>query len=203
MAHTRYNSENAALLLIDHQVGTSSWMHSAPIEDMKRNTLALAKAAAASGMPVVMTSSMETEAQGPLFPELEEILPQAYAKRIKRLGTVDCMADPDFAAAVKTTTRKKLIMAGLLTEVCVIYPALSAIEEGYEVQVIADASGSGTKMGDDIALDRVRQAGGYVASTIQILSETVADWSTGPGPAVMSVLGELYAAMEIQENTDL
>lgn len=196
MAHIRYDSENAAMLLIDHQVGTAGWMHSAPVEEMKRNTLALAKAAAASGMPVIMTSSMEHEAQGPLFPELEEILPEAFGKRIKRLGTVDCMADPEFAAAVEATGRKKLIMAGLLTEVCVVYPALSAVEDGYEVQVIADASGSGTKMGDEIALDRVRQAGGYVASTIQILSETVADWSVGPGPAVMEILGELYAAME-------
>ena len=195
MAHKRYNPENAAMLLIDHQVGTAGWMNSGPVEVMKRNTLALAKAAAALGMPVVLTSSMESEAQGSLFPELEDIVPVAFAKRIKRLGTVDAMADPIFNQAVKSTRRKNLIMSGLLTEVCVLYPALSAVEEGYDVQVVADASGSGTKAGDDIALARIRQSGAYVASTIQILSELVEDWSTGAGPAVMGVLGELYAAI--------
>ena len=83
---------------------------------------------------------------------------------------VDCFDDPQFAEAVKATGRTKLIMAGLLTEVCVVYPALSARSDRFEVQVIADASGSGTKVGDDIALDRMRQAGASIASTIQILS---------------------------------
>ncbi len=198
MAHERYNAGNAAMLLIDHQVGTAGWMHSGSREEMKRNTLALAKAAAATGMPVVMTSSQEdqVDVQGPLFPELQDILPDAFAARIKRGGTVDSMADPDFAAAFEATGRKKLIMACLLTEVCVVYPALSAIEDGYEVQVIADASGSGTKAGNDFALDRLRQAGIHVASTIQILSEMVADWSEDPGPEVLGILGELYAAIE-------
>tara|TARA_R110002110_G_scaffold415612_4_gene651945 strand:- start:21351 stop:21953 length:603 start_codon:yes stop_codon:yes gene_type:complete len=198
MPHERYNADNAAMLLIDHQVGTAGWMHSGSREEMKRNTLALAKAARATGMPVVMTSSQEilVDVQGPLFPELEPILPEAFAARIKRGGTVDSMAEPDFAKAVKATGRKKLIMARLLTEVCVVYPALSAVEDGYEVQVIADASGSGTKVGNEIALDRMRQSGVHVASTIQILSEMVADWSKGPGPEILGVLGELYAAIE-------
>ena len=198
MAHERYNADNAAMLLIDHQVGTAGWMHSGSREEMKRNTLALAKAAAATGLPVVMTSSQEDQAdvQGPLFPELRDLLPEAFAARIKRGGTVDSMADPDFAAAVEATGRRKLIMAGLLTEVCVLYPALSAIEDGYEVQVIADASGSGTVAGNGFALDRMRQAGIHVAGTIQILSEMVADWSRDPGPAVLGILGELYAAIE-------
>ena len=197
MAHERYNATNAAMLLIDHQVGTAGWMHSGSRADMKRNTLALAKAAAATGMPVVMTSSQEdqVDVQGPLFPEFQEILPDAFAARIKRGGTVDSMADPDFAAAVKATGRNKLIVAGLLTEVCVLYPALSAVEDGYEVQVIADASGSGTKAGDDFALERMRHAGVHVASTIQILSEMVDDWSKGPGPEILGILGEIYAAL--------
>jgi nicotinamidase-related amidase len=198
MPHERYNSDNAAMLLIDHQIGTAGWMHSGSREEMKRNTLALAKAARATGMPVVMTSSQEhqVDVQGLQFPELEQILPDAFAARIRRGGTVDSMADPDFARAVEATGRKKLIMAGLLTEVCVVYPALSAVEDGFEVQVIADASGSGTKAGNEFALDRMRHAGVHVASTIQILSEMVADWSKVPGPEILGVLGELYAAID-------
>ena len=170
MAYERYNASNAAMLLIDHQVGTMQWMHSGPTDVMKRNTLALAKAAGVTGMPLVMTSSQEDQVQGSLFPELEELVPDAFAARIKRTGVVDCFDDPAFASAVRATGRKKLILAGLLTEVCVVYPALNARNEGYEVQVIADASGSGTKVGDDIALDRMRQADVSIASTIQIPS---------------------------------
>lgn len=195
MAYERYNSQNAALLLIDHQVGTMGWMHSGPTDVMQRNTIALAQAAKITGMPVVLTSSQEDNAQGPLFPEVQEILPQAFSSRIKRTGVVDCFDDPAYAEAVKATGRRKLIMAGLLTEVCVVYPAMNATNEGYEVQVIADASGSGTKAGDDIALDRMRQSGVGVASTIQILSEMVDDWAVSPGPEILEVLGGLYAAM--------
>ncbi len=195
MAYQRWNASNTAMLLIDHQVGTLEWMHSASKDEVKRNTLALAKAAKVTGMPVVFTSSQEENVQGPLFPELEEILPKAFHTRIKRSGVVDCFDDPAFVKAVQATNRKNLILAGLLTEVCVVYPTLSAKSEGYEVQVIADASGSGTKMGDDIALDRMRQSGVAVASTIQILSEMVFNWSESPGPEILEVLSELYAAM--------
>ena len=84
MAYERFNANNSTMLLIDHQVGTIGWMHSAPHEEVKRNTLALAKAAKAAQMKVVLTSSMEDHMQGPLFPDLEEILPEAFAARIKR-----------------------------------------------------------------------------------------------------------------------
>ena len=200
MAHKRYNADNAVMLLIDHQEGTAGWMHSGSVKVMRRHTIALAKAAAALSMPVILTSSMENEAQGSLFPELANILPKAFEQRIKRGGTVDSMADPDFHSAVKATGRNNLIIAGLLTEVCVLYPALSAVEEGFDVQVVADASGSGTEVGNDIALARIRQSGGYVASTIQILSELVEDWTRGAGPIVMDVVIGLYAAMEQENN---
>lgn len=196
MAYERFNADNTAMLLIDHQVGTFDWMHSAPKDEVKRNTLALAKAAKAVSMQVVLTSSMEGEAQGPLFPELEEILPGAFEARVQRSGIVDAFDDADFTRAVEATGKKKLIMAGLLTEVCVVYPALNAVNEGYDIQVIADASGSATKTGDDIALDRMRQAGVNVASTVQILSEMVSNWAEGAGPQLMPVLGELYAELD-------
>lgn len=195
MAYERFNANNAALLLIDHQIGTIEWMHSAPKAEVKRNTLALAKAAEAVGMPVLLTSSMEWQAQGPLFPELETILPEEFGARIKREGIVDAFDDPSFADAVKALGRKKLILAGLLTEVCVVYPALNAADEGYEVQVVADTSGSATKMADEIALDRMRQAGVAITSTVQVMSEMVSNWAEGAGPQIMPVLGELYAEL--------
>ena len=144
-------------------------------------------------MPIVLTSSMEDAPQGPLLPELREILPDAYAVRVKRAGIVDAFDDPGFAEAVRATGRKRLIMAGLLTEVCVVYPALNAVDEGYAVQVVADASGSATKMADEIALDRMRQAGVLVTTTVQIMSEMVFNWAEGAGPEIMPVLNDLYA----------
>ncbi len=193
MAYERFNADNSALLLIDRQVGTIEWMHSAPKKDVIRNTLALAKAAKELGLPVILTSSQEDQMQGALFTELQQILPEAYKNRIKRAGIVDAFDDVNFASAVKSIRKKKLIIAGLLTEVCVFYPALNAQDEGYQVQVVADASGSGTKVGDDIAIMRMQQSGVAITSTIQILSELVSNWAEGAGPRVLPILGEIYA----------
>ncbi len=193
MAYERWNESSAAMLLIDHQVGTIEWMHSATKASVTRNALALAKAAAALNMPVVLASSMESAAQGPLFPELQSILPSAYDSRIQRSGIVDAFDDRSFSSAVKALGRKKLIIAGLLTEVCVVYPALNAKDEGYDIQVVADASGSATKMADNIALDRMRHAGVTITSTVQIISEMVSNWSEGAGLKLMPVLGEIYS----------
>ena len=85
-------------------------MHSVSRAECKRNTLALARTAAATGIPSLLTSSMEEHAQGPLFPDFEEILPEAFERRIKRAGIVDAFDDPQFNAAVEATRRKKLIM---------------------------------------------------------------------------------------------
>jgi nicotinamidase-related amidase len=155
MIYEKFSADNAAMLLIDHQVGTMSWVKSIPFEEMKRNTLMLAKTARILKLPVVLTSSMEEHAQGPLLGELEEILPDAFAARIKRVGIVNAMDDENFAAAVTATGRKKLIIAGVTNDVCTVFPALSLVREGFEVQAVADAGGSPSKMGDDMALRRM------------------------------------------------
>lgn len=159
MTYENFSADNAALLLIDHQVGTMGWAKSMPFEELKRNALMLAKAARILKLPVVLTSSMEEHAQGPLLSELEEILPTEYAGRIKRLGIVNAMDDENFAAAVHATGRKKLIIAGVTNDVCTVYPALSLVRDGFEVQVVADGGASPTKMADDIALRRMDKAG--------------------------------------------
>ncbi|HXV30051.1 MAG TPA: isochorismatase family protein, partial [Sinorhizobium sp.] len=103
------------MLLIDHQVGTISWTHSHDVEEVKKNALMLAKIATAVEMPLVLTSSMEENVQGPLLPELEEIAPQAFANRIKRAGIVNAMHDENFSNAVKATGRKKVVVTGITT----------------------------------------------------------------------------------------
>jgi nicotinamidase-related amidase len=149
MTDTPFTADSAALLLLDHQVGTMGWVRTLPVDEVKRNTLALAKVAKTLGISVVLTSSMETEMQGPLLPELEQILPEAFEQRIRRTGVINSMADPFFAKAVRDTGRRDLIIAGVTTDVCVISPAIQARAEGYRVQVVVDASGSASQASED------------------------------------------------------
>ncbi len=188
MNQDRFNGVNAAMLLIDHQVGTMSWVRSAPLEEIKKYTVVLAKAARALNMPVILTSSMEEQAQGPLMPELQEILPEAFAARVKRFGVVDAMDDENFAAAVKATGRRNLIMAGITTDVCIVYPAITAVQQGYSVQVVVDACGSPTKIADEVALRRMERAGVTLTSTNQLIAELAQKWTTVEGGKLIEIL---------------
>jgi nicotinamidase-related amidase len=189
MSYTRLKGEDAALLLIDHQVGTMGWVGSTTFDEMKKNALILAKAATILKLPTVLTSSMEDQAQGPLLSELETILPAEFKARIKRLGIVNAMDDENFAAAVKATGRKKLILAGVTNDVCTVYPALTLVGQGYDVQVVADAGGSPTKMADDIALRRMEKAGVTLTTTNQLIAEVAGSWSTPEGGQLVQALG--------------
>lgn len=188
MANETSAWRKAAMLLIDHQVGTMGWVGSIPHEDMKRNALMLAQTAKVLKMPVVLTSSMEEHAQGPLMPELETVLPDEYRARILRAGIVNAMDDENFAAAVKATGRKKLIVAGVTNDVCTVYPTLSLIDQGYEVQVVADAGGSPSKMADDLALRRMERAGATLLGTNQLLANLAGDWSTPEGQQIVKIV---------------
>jgi nicotinamidase-related amidase len=188
MKYENFNGSNAAMLLIDHQVGTMGWVKSISFEEMKRNALMLAQAARILKIPTILTSSMEEYAQGPLLNELESILPAEFENRIKRFGIVNAMDDENFAAAVKATGRKKIIIAGVTNDVCTVYPALSLVREGFEIQVVADAGGSPTKMADDIALRRMERAGVTLTSTNQLIAELAGSWVTPEGEQLIQVL---------------
>jgi nicotinamidase-related amidase len=183
-----YTPENAAMLLIDHQLGTMGWTHSDDINLVKANALKLAKIARALDLPVVLTASMEDQAQGPLMPELAEILPEAFARRVKRPGIVNAMHHEGFNKAVKNTGRKKLFVAGITTEICVVFPVLQMLDEGYEVQVSADACASWSKYGDDLALRRMDKAGAVITTVDQIISELAVDWTSPNGSKLQGIL---------------
>lgn len=159
------------------------------VEEVKKNALSLAKIATAVDMPLVLTSSMEDNIQGPLVSELAEIAPKAFASRIKRAGIVNAMHDENFSNAIEAAGRKKVVVAGITTEVCVVFPVLQLLDEGYEVQVVADASASFTKIGDAAALRRMEQAGAVITSTAQIIAELAIDWTTPRGQALANLLG--------------
>lgn len=181
VAIEKFRAEDAAVLLIDHQVGTMSWVKSIPFEDMKLNTLLLAHTAKVLQMPTVLTSSMEEHAQGPLLSELAEIFPKEFAARVKRQGVIDAMEDINFANAVKATGKKKFVVAGVTNDVCTVMPVLTLLKQGYQVQVVADAGGSPSKISDDMALRRMDKAGAILTSSMQALAELVGSWATPQG----------------------
>ncbi|KAI9129987.1 isochorismatase family protein [Acaryochloris sp. CCMEE 5410] len=187
---TPFTSENSALLLIDHQVGTMKLIHNLPLAVVQRNTLALAKTAKILNLPVVLTSSQETDVQGPLMPELADILPDAYQHRIQRAGIVNTWTDKNFKVAVEATGRNHLIMAGVTTDVCLVFPAISAVEEGYQVQAVMDASGSPYEVSEEMSRQRMEKAGVVLTATNTMMAELAQDWSRMEGGQLLQVLFE-------------
>ena len=133
-----FKPETSALLLIDFQVGTSQLIKTQSQNLTLKNGVALAKMAKIFDMPIVMTSSVEAQQQGPTSPELHDVAPEAFDSRIKRQGIVNAWEDPNFKAAVEATGRRQLVMAGVTTDICIVYPAISAVQDGYEVQVVVE-----------------------------------------------------------------
>jgi nicotinamidase-related amidase len=172
--YRRLDKNDAAVLLVDHQSGLCNIVHDSSPDDFKNNVLALAAAAKYFQLPTILTTSFEDGPNGPLVPELKEMFPDA--PYIARPGNINAWDNPDFVAAVKATGRKQLIVAGVVTEVCVAFPALSAIEEGYEVFVVADASGTFNKMTRDAAWFRMQAAGAQLMTWFGVACELHRDW---------------------------
>ena len=188
MNNQPFTANDSALLLIDHQVGTMKLIKNMPLEAVIRHTLALAKTAKVLGMPVVMTSSQESNVQGPLIPELAEILPEQFQSRIQRAGIVNAWNDANFKSAVEATGRKNLIMAGVTTDVCLVYPAISAVDEGYRVQAVLDASGSPFEISEDTSQRRMENAGVVLTATNTLMAELAQDWSRPEGQQLLGIL---------------
>lgn len=185
---SKFSVENAAMLLIDHQQGTIKLAHNLPHAEIVQNTRALARTAVETQMPLVLTTSMEDHFQGLLFDDLKEIAPEAYNKRIKRPGVVNCWEYDEYKNAVLATGRKNLIMAGLTNDVCIVYPAISAVEDGFAVQVVVDAGGSPTTLADETALRRMEKHGVTLTSTNQVMAELAGSWSEGVGQTIQTIM---------------
>jgi nicotinamidase-related amidase len=183
-----FTPEDSALLLIDHQVGTMQLIKNIDVVRAKRMSLALAKTASILGIPTVLTSSQEDRLQGPLLPELKDILPDAFDKRVKREGIVNAWTDANFKAAVEATGRKNLIMAGVTTDVCLVFPAIDAVAEGYKVQAVMDASGSPFELSEDMSRRRMQDAGVVLTATNTMIAELVQNWGTPNGQKLIQLL---------------
>ncbi|MCU7613622.1 isochorismatase family protein [Chryseobacterium sp. GMJ5] len=176
------------MLLIDHQVGTIKLARNINHEEIIRNTRALARTAIETDMSLILTSSQEDHFQGLLITDIQEIAPTAYANRIRRPGVVDAWLYQPFKEAIEKTGKKRLIMAGLTNDVCIVYPAMSAVEDGYEVQVVVDAGGSPTTLADETALRRMENAGVVLTSTNQLMAELAMDWASETGSKIQDIM---------------
>ena len=172
--YTRLDKDNAAVLLVDHQTGLLSLVRDIDPDKFKNNVLALADLAKYFNLPTILTTSFENGPNGPLVQELKEIFPQA--PYIARPGQINAWDNEEFVNAVKATGKKQLIIAGVVTEVCVAFPALSAIEAGYDVFVVTDASGTFNEITRNAAWDRMSAAGVQLMTWFGTACELHRDW---------------------------
>jgi len=172
--YVRLNKDDVAVLLVDHQTGLLSLVRDIDPDKFKNNVLALADIARYFQLPTILTTSFEEGPNGPLVPELKELFPDA--PYIARPGQINAWDNEDFVAAVKATGKKQLLVAGVVTEVCVSFPVLSALAEDFEVFVVADASGTFNEMTQKAAWSRMEQAGAQLMTWFGVACELHRDW---------------------------
>lgn len=172
--YKRLNKDDAVVLLVDHQAGLLSLVRDIDPDKFKNNVLALAESAKYFNLPTILTTSFEEGPNGPLMPELVEMFPDA--PYIARPGQINAWDNEDFVNAIKATGKKQLIIAGVVTEVCVAFPALSALEAGFEVFVVTDASGTFNQITRDAAWDRMSANGAQLMSWFGVVCELHQDW---------------------------
>jgi len=166
---------DAVMLLIDHQSGLFQTVGDIPVPELRTRAAVLAKMAALANLPVITTASVPEGPNGPLIPEIHQNAP--HAKYVARKGQINAWDNPDFVAAVRATGRKTLIIAGTITSVCVAFPAIAAAHEGYKVFAVVDASGTYSKMAEEITLARIVQAGVVPMDTAAVASELQKTWN--------------------------
>jgi nicotinamidase-related amidase len=181
------DTSDVVLLLLDHQAGLFQTVKDVPITDLRSNTIMLAKLATLLKIPVITTASEPNGPNGPLMPEIHQFAP--HAKYVGRKGEVNAWDNPDFVNAVRATGKKTLIMAGVWTSVCVMFPALDAKAAGFKVYAVMDASGDPSELTSRTTLARFIQAGVIPTSTNAVLSETHRTWARPEA----AELAKLYA----------
>ena len=172
--YNRLNKDDAVVLLVDHQTGLISLVQDFSPNEFKNNVLALADLAKFFELPTILTTSFEQGPNGPLVPELKEMFPDA--PYIARPGQINAWDNEDFVKAIKATGRKQIIIAGVVTDVCVAFPTLSALAEGFDVFVVTDASGTFNTTVQQAAWSRMTQAGAQMMIRFSVACELHRDW---------------------------
>src|ERR1700722_7630685 len=184
--------DNAALVLIDHQIGLLTGVRDITVAELKSNVVSLAKAMRILRVPTIVTTTARDSLWGPTFPELVSALPDA--KIIDR-SSVNAWDDPKVAAAIEGTGRKKLIFAGLSLEVCAAFPAITAISRGYEAYVPIDACGTFSQAKHEAGLLRMQQAGVILSDYATLAMEILKDNNRPDAGAVYEALAMPFAVL--------
>ena len=166
--------DNAVMLFVDHQPQMFFGTGSGDRTGIINATVGLAKAAKVFDVPVVLTTVAAESFSGPILPQLAEVFPD---QKIIDRTTMNAWEDSAVVEAIKATGRKKIVISGLWTEVCIVLPVLSALGQGYEVYVVADASGGVSPQAHEHAVQRMIQAGAVPVTWIQVLLELQRDWA--------------------------
>lgn len=168
--------ENSVFLFVDHQPQMFFGVGSGDRQSIINGTVALAKAAKAFNVPTVLTTVASQVFSGNLLPALRDVFPD---DEIIDRTTMNAWEDQNVVDAIKATGRRKIVISGLWTEVCLVLPVLSALAQGYEIFVVADASGGVTTEAHEHALLRMVNAGAVPVTWLQILLELQRDWARG------------------------
>ena len=168
------NPQNSAVIFIDHQPQMTFGVASIDRQTLINNVLLLAKAASIFKVPTILTTVETKSFSGNMWPQLLDIFPGQ--EPIER-SSMNSWESEAFVAAVAATGRKKLVMAALWTEVCLVFPALEALGAGYEVYAVEDASGGTSLAAHNAAMRRIEQAGAVPVTALQVLLEYQRDWA--------------------------
>jgi nicotinamidase-related amidase len=171
---TLLTPDDCVAVLVDFQAGLAFGAESIARQTVVNNAVALARTAVAFNVPVVASTSASRVYSGPLLAPLQEALPAVKAVERRNMNFWE---DDAVRQAIIQTKRKRIIIAGFLTEACVSFPVLSALKAGFEVFVVADACGGLTPVGHDVALRRMERAGAQMTTWIQVLLEFQRDWT--------------------------
>jgi nicotinamidase-related amidase len=185
-------SENAAVVLVDHQVGLMTGVRDYSTGELKHNVVALAKAATALKLPIIVTTTARDSLWGPTIPELVEALPGVA---IIDRASVNAFDDPKVAQAIAATGRKKLIFAGISLEICAAFPAIAAVGKGLDAYVAVDASGTFSETKRQVGLLRMLQAGVIVSDYASLMVEILKDNARPEAGAVYGAIDMPWAKL--------
>ncbi|MBP7528363.1 MAG: isochorismatase family protein, partial [Syntrophorhabdaceae bacterium] len=181
---------DTVILLLDHQSGLFQTVKDISVAELRTNTAILAKVGKLANVPVITTASEPNGPNGPLMPEIHQYAPHAVF--VPRKGEISAWDNKDFVDTVRKTGRKTLVMAGVWTSVCVVFPAIQAKAEGYNVYAVIDASGDPSEMASRTTLARLTQAGVIPVSTNAVFCELQRTWAR-PDAAEYGALYSEYA----------
>lgn len=176
----RWTPDNCVFAFIDHQTGLMNLVENTTAVTYKNYVVGLAKAAKLHKVPVVITTSAENGPNGPFIPEVLSLFPNEPV--ISRPGQINAWDNSDFVKAIEKTGRKKIVMSGITTDVCVAFAALSALDAGYEVYVVVDASGCMSQEVQTASLMRMQDAGAIIGTWFGLSCELLSDWRNPAGP---------------------